>query len=166
MSYLAKRLLLALLLALAWMILTRQVNLEGLILGYLLGIMMVWLLFRGRELEISPAGFLTQLIATVIYAAVLIRDIAISGVDVFLRILGFRPIQPGIVRVNIQDYNESIAALTAHGITITPGQLAVDFDDEAHVYVHCLDISSAATIDEQQTRRLKYLRRMLNLHGR
>lgn len=166
MQRLLQRLLLALLLAIAWMILTRQLNLEGLILGYLLGIMMVWLLFRGRELEISPGGFLKQSIATVIYAAVLIRDIAISGVDVFLRILGFRPIEPGIVRLNIQDKNESIAALTAHGVTITPGQLAVDFDDESHVYVHCLDMGSASTLDEQQTRRLKYLRRMLNLHDR
>jgi multisubunit Na+/H+ antiporter MnhE subunit len=82
---------------------------------------------------------------------------------VLLRILGVRPVNPGILAVRVDDDSEVIAGLSAHGITITPGQLVVDFDEQQQlIYVHCLDVeANIPRIQAEQTRRLPYLRKVV-----
>ena len=53
------------------------------------------------------------------------------------------------------------SAFSAHGITITPGELVIDFDGSRAMYVHCLDVeASAASAPGAQAKRLKLLRRI------
>lgn len=155
--------LLAVPLALIWMMLTQQINLAGFILGYVIGVILVGLAFQRTSRRFNPVTLPKQALALVVYVVVLLWDILLSGIDVVLRIIGVRPVNPGIIRVSLQDKSEVIAALSAHGITITPGQLVVDFDEQEQVvYIHCLDIDfSAPKVDAEQTRRLRYLRRFL-----
>jgi multicomponent Na+:H+ antiporter subunit E len=61
-----------------------------------------------------------------------------------------------------ETHSASIAALSAHAITITPGELVVDFDGAKVMYVHCLDTEATSkTADPAQAARLKLLRRVL-----
>jgi len=98
-------------------------------------------------------------------------DILVSGVDVAKRVLypgKDLPINPDIVPVFTQDETRDpiISAMSAHSITITPGQLVVDFDEDDErgvvMYVHALDIDECSdTLAPEQTRRMKLFKRIL-----
>lgn len=152
---------LALILTTGWLILTEQFNLPGFVIGYVLSFGIVAVLLHDQPVSMNPSRLPSQAWALLTYSVVLARDIMLSGIDVLLRVFNVRPVRPGIIAVKIDDDDEIIAGLSAHGITITPGQLVVDFDDEGYLYVHCLDIEdSAAKVDAEQAARLKYLRRI------
>jgi len=145
-----------------WIIMTNQPNLPGFILGCVLSYGLLFSL-RGRAgVDVQLSKVPRQLVWTLFYAVVLSRDILVSGWDVALRIVGVRPINSGIIKMAVGDKRAVVGALTAHGITITPGQLVVEFDHEENVYVHCLDVeASIASIDGDQAKRLKFYVGML-----
>jgi multicomponent Na+:H+ antiporter subunit E len=145
-----------------WVVMTNQPNLAGFVLGFVLGYGLLIALRGKAGVGVELVKVPRQLFWTLFYALVLTRDILISGWDVSLRILGIRPIKSGILKVAVGDKRDEVAALTAHGITITPGQLVVEFDSDEHVYVHCLNIEeSAVSINDDQAKRLKFYRGML-----
>lgn len=156
--------------SLFWMVLTNQVNPEGFLVGYIFSLSIGSLLFqslRSETVPVRPTNAPMQVIAMIIYGFRLALDIFLSGIDVTIRVLGIRPIRPGIIAISTQLESEDenkliISGLSAHGITITPGQLVVDFDGTETMYVHCLDVEeSAETIEDDQTQRLAMLKRMM-----
>jgi len=156
--------------SLFWMILTNQLNPEGFLVGYIFSLSIGSLLFlslRSETIPARPTNAPKQVIAMLIYGFRLALDIFLSGIDVSLRVLGIRPINPGIIAISTQleaedDNKIIISGLSAHGITITPGQLVVDFDKTETMYVHCLDVEeSAESLEDDQTRRLVMLKRMI-----
>jgi multisubunit Na+/H+ antiporter MnhE subunit len=153
--------------ALLWVILTNQIGIISFLIGYLISLLMVMVLGRSRELPlvVDPAKLPGQLLALVIYSVVLARDIFLSGIDVTLRIIGVRPLRPGIIAVPTQDetHDPIIGGLSAHGITITPGELVVDFSRDGEImYVHCLDVEWVEDqLDDEQAERLRMIRRIL-----
>lgn len=157
------RFLLAFPLAVIWIILSNHASLESFVIGYVLSLMIIQLLLKDSSLNLKPTRVVGQFVALVIYSVVLSRDILLSGIDVALRAVSLRPLKPGIIAVPVQDKRSVIAGLSAHGITITPGELVVDFDEDKNVmYVHCLDTEHAVnTLDADQAKRLKMFRRIL-----
>lgn len=148
-----------------WMILTAQLSVEGWAVGAVLGFVML-IAVRGRQgVNVRPLELPQRVVWLIVYLIVLERDIIVASIDVTLRILGVRKVDSGIIRVDVGDERREVAALTAHDITITPGQLVVDFDhvgDERHVYVHCLSVTdSQDTLESDQTRRMRFFRRIL-----
>lgn len=160
---LIQNVILATAMSVGWMILTAQVNLYGFLLGFVISLMVVMLLIR--DLKINPVRLPLQVFALLVYSLILTRDIFLSGIEVTQYVIGdligTKKPNPGIAKLNVQDEGEIINALTAHGITITPGQLVVDYDSEGNVYVHCLDIASAERLDADQIKRLVHLRRIV-----
>jgi multicomponent Na+:H+ antiporter subunit E len=159
-------------LTLGWVIMTNQYSLAAFAIGYVLTFVLNYLLIHNVTLHFSVTTIPAQLAWLVIYVGRLIRDIFLSGVDVALRVLGFRPLKPGIIAVSVQDkiddkdrhlLKEIIAGLSAHSITITPGELVVDFDEEHDMlYVHCLDVDkSLPHLDRRQAERAEKFRRIL-----
>ncbi|MFN8375048.1 MAG: Na+/H+ antiporter subunit E [Anaerolineae bacterium] len=155
---------LAIVLAVGWMIITANISLGSFVVGFVLGLAIV-LLLKSQETKVNVRKLPDQLWALVIYSVTLARDIWLSSVDVAKRVLNpDLPMKPGILRVPTQDPNESevVAAFSAHGITITPGELVVDFDGKSVMYVHCLDVeASSQSAHNAQTKRLKLLNRIL-----
>jgi multicomponent Na+:H+ antiporter subunit E len=159
-------LLISVVFAVVWMIVTGQFNPGGFAVGCVLSIGLI-LLVRPHVRVIHAKHLPRQMAAAVIYVFVLFRDIFLSSVDVARRALSRdMRLQPGIIQVPTQDpqRREIVTALSAHNITITPGEMVVDFDAENTVmYVHCLDTRQSIPIAEAaQTRRLRLL---LNLLG-
>lgn len=153
-----------------WMILTSQINLEGFLIGMVFSMLISGLLIVSLQTEAIPVHVNRapkQVVFALIYGVRLAIDIVYSGFDVTLKVLNFRPLRPGIIEVPIQlkdedDYKSILSGLSAHGITITPGQLVVDFDGTDTMYVHCLDVeASAQTLDADQTRRLELLKKVI-----
>ncbi len=163
-----KRLVMALPLALGWTIYTAQPTPGNLLLGYVFGIAVVGATgFRGDSFRLkNPPRQLYNLLAYTLYMA---SEVLLAGIDVARIILSpSLPIEPGLSRVDTQDSTQSelISAASAHGITITPGELVVDFDespDGVTMIVHSLNIeTSAQQLDADQQKRL---RRILGILG-
>ncbi len=157
-------------LAILWMVLTDTYSLQALALGYIVGFA-IMLLTKREEAELKLAKLPGQVFWSLLYVARLAWDIFISGLGVARIILSPKmPIQSGIITVKTQDKtnNQVISALSAHSITITPGEMVVDFsqdDDETVMYVHCLNVNdSRQRADAEQAARLKTFRRIMG-HG-
>lgn len=155
---------LAVLFSVIWMIVTASVTIGSFAVGFVLGFAVILTL----KLENVPMNFRRlpdQLVAFVVYMVTLMRDIWNCSIDVAKRVLNPNmPMNPGIIAVRTQDPDESdfAAAFSAHGITITPGELVVDFDGSHTMYVHCLDVeASSQNADTGQAKRLKLLRRIM-----
>lgn len=156
--------LFALPLAAIWVIVTGHAALDSFLVGWVVGF--VILLSTGvRDDRVNWGKLIGQLLASTVYTITLCRDIWLSTLDVTKRVLDPKlPLNPGIVRVSTQDEHddEVISAFSAHGITITPGELVVDYDDQDGMFVHCLDVeASSQNAPAAQTKRLRMLRRVL-----
>jgi multicomponent Na+:H+ antiporter subunit E len=156
-------LLLALLPAILWLGLTSQVTVESFVVGYLIGLGLVALRLPD-EVRIVWRRLPDQLLATFTFVAALYRDILLSGIDLARRLLSRdMRLKPGILAVPTQDPHNSqgVAALSAANVTLTPGELVVDFDGNATLYVHCLDVEdSAESCDLKQAQRSRTLQRV------
>lgn len=155
--------LLAVPMAFLWVIISNSVSLGSFVVGYGLGFAILFMI-KLEHVSLERNKLPDQLKALGIYVVTLVRDIWNSSVGVARLVLNPElPINPGIVPVALQEENASdfVAAFSAHGITITPGELVVDFEDNHTMYVHCIDVeASAKTLDRDQTRRLRLLKRI------
>ncbi|MBC7814869.1 MAG: Na+/H+ antiporter subunit E [Burkholderiales bacterium] len=158
--------LLAVPLAVIWMMVTMSVSVESFIVGMLLGFAIL-LLLRSEHPSLQWRKLPDQLIAFVVYTVTLGRDVVMSSFDVAKRVLKSEmPLRPGIVAIATQDLNENeaIAAFSAHGITLTPGELVLDFEGSHTMFVHCLDVeASSQNGPGAQTKRLLLLRRIMGV---
>ncbi|MBI1256708.1 MAG: hypothetical protein GC204_04505 [Chloroflexi bacterium] len=157
-------LLLAVPFAIVWMVITSNVSLGSFLVGGLLGTA-VLLLIRSERPTIQWRKLPDQVVALVVYTATLGLDVIKCSIDVAKRVLQPNmPINPGILAVPTQDMDENdiIAAFSAHGITITPGELVLDFDGARTMFVHCLDVeASAQSAPGAQSKRLLLLKRIM-----
>ena len=164
---LIKRLVMALPLALGWTIYTAQTTLGNFLLGFVfsLGVVMATGIhgesFRLRNVPRQ----LYNLVAYVIYLA---YEVLGAGIQVARIILSpSLPIEPGMTRINTQDGRRDalVSAISAHGITITPGEMVVDFEENADgvfMIVHSLNVEeSSENLDRDQALRLKRIEGIL-----
>jgi len=78
------------------------------------------------------------------YLLVLAWDLAAGGVQVARLAFSRRPnMAPGIVAIPSDCRSELSQALNMHAITLTPGELVVEVDEEGVLYTHVLDVSRA-----------------------
>jgi multicomponent Na+:H+ antiporter subunit E len=156
--------------ALAWMPLTGIISLESFLVGMALSFVVLLILFSDEQRHpVHHHTIPDRVAASITYFLILCRDIYLSAMDVAKRVS--RPdmgLNPGIIAVSTQyeappgDLTaDTIAAISAHGITITPGELVVDFDAEKIMYVHCLDVVASAQVgDSNQAKRMALLNRI------
>jgi multicomponent Na+:H+ antiporter subunit E len=92
------------------------------------------------------------------YIVILIIDVIKSGVTVARIVLTpSLPINPGIVAIPSLCESELATALSAHAISITPGEVVIELDDQGVMYTHCLD----ATLADEYLEEAQRLRREL-----
>ncbi len=165
---LLKRLILAIPLAIGWTIYTAQPSIANIILGYVFSLIVLTAVgVKGETFNLKNLPL--QAINLVAYVLFLAYEVLITGITVARYILDPQlPINPGIVKVNTQDETENpvISAISAHGITITPGEMVVDFeetpDNGVLMIVHSLQIEDTKlNLDNDQTRRLKRIKGIL-----
>lgn len=163
-----KVMLLALPLAIGWTIYTAQPTPGNLLLGYLFSVsVLIATGIRGESIRLRNAP--RQLYNLFAYTLYLASEVLSAGIKVSRVILmPSLPINPGISTVNTQDIteNELISAVSAHGITITPGELVVDFEatgeEGVNMIVHSLNLdSSGESLDDDQSRRLMRIKGIL-----
>lgn len=161
--------------ALLWMIFARQLSIEGFIVGSIFGFAILIVVrtntsFNDEDEPVRLVKIPSQLFAMVIYIFRLTIDVILSGLDVAGKVLHpGMPINPGTYTITTQDEsnNALVSALSGHSITITPGELVIDYGEDEHgnttMLVHTLDkeASNLDTLEKDQTRRLKLIRQIL-----
>lgn len=151
-----------------------QANGQGWVLGYVLSVI-VLRLGQAQDLNLKATRVHIQFGASLRYVLHLTWDIFLSSWDVAKAVMRrdiAAHIDPGELTVSTQDgdNNQIVTAMSAHGITITPGQLVTDITTEANergetvtvLHVHNLHRANAEpTIHDEQRARLTMIRRIL-----
>lgn len=150
-------------LAIVWVLLTNRIALEDILLGWFIGFLLLTVL-RADASHIRFASIPRSALALMLYTVRLFIDIVRSSIDVAQIALSPKiTLNSGIIAVPMQmrEQDDTAAALSAHGITITPGELVVEFSDDT-LYVHCLNVeASAQTLDPAQGRRVDQYEQIL-----
>lgn len=156
----------ALPLAVLFMTLSNQWRIDGFIVGYIVGII-IMALIGDRSAQTNLRSLPRQLYWLAAYVARLGWSILLSGFDVTRRVLDPRlPVEPGevVISTHDRDGNMMISALSAHAITVTPGEMVQDFtnvDGQMHMIVHTLDVKATSErIDQEQIDRMNLLKRI------
>ncbi|MDX9990935.1 MAG: Na+/H+ antiporter subunit E [Anaerolineales bacterium] len=136
--------------------------LPNLILGALLSLGVSLLLPR-RNRPFNWAGVLPFLIGILQYAALIFVDMLKSAYLVAKILLDpALPIRPGIIAIDAGCQSELATALSAHAITLTPGEMVVAMDERGILYTHTLNVErSAQDAEEAQTLRRKLLSKIV-----
>ena len=161
------RALYAIPLTLLFMSMSDHWGLDGLVVGYLFGFTIL-LLIGGIPVGIVWSRLPSQLFWLAVYVFRLAWEIIGSGFDVARRVLDPRlPVNLGELVVPIQDEKGRfvVSALSAHAISVTPGELVIGFKSiggKHHMIVHTLDMNTSREhIEQIQAKRLKLLKRIL-----
>lgn len=162
------RFLFAIPLAFGFVTLSDQWNIGGWILGYAVGVGVLFLAMP-KPPKTNPAKIPSQLFWAVTYVLRLAYDIVLSGVDVARRVLDPNlPIKPGELTVPTHDVQklDVTAALSGHSITITPGEMVIAFqevDGAQQMIVHSLDTDkSGPRVLNDQITRMRLIQRIVN----
>jgi multicomponent Na+:H+ antiporter subunit E len=82
--------------------------------------------------------------ALVRYLVKLIYDVITSGIQLARIVLDpALPIKPGIVSIPSECETEMGTALSAHAITLAPGEMVIEIDDKGVMYTSCLDTTNS-----------------------
>ncbi len=148
------------LLFLVYLALTQSLQPSNIVTGVLIGLA-VSALIRPKG-GIALAKLPGAIVALVVYTVRLLIDIVKSGITVSGYILDPKlPIQPGIVAIKSHSNNDAITAISAHGITITPGEMVIEIGADGTMYTHCLNAkASGQSGDEAQAGRIKLLEKV------
>lgn len=147
MKYIKGRIVLLLLLLVIWCLLTFPFDIQELLAGAVISLIIVLIPLPGRQffsdLRINPKSpvFLIAYIFVFLYC--LIK----SNLDVAFRVLHPKlPIKPGIIKIKTGLRSKMGRIILANSITLTPGTITVDVKDDI-LYVHWIFVESQ-NIDE------------------
>ena len=158
----------ALPLAIGWTIYTAQPTPGNFLLAYVLSLLVITATGqRGDSFRLRNAPL--QIYNLIAYVLFLAFEVLVSGVKVALVVIApDLKIRPGTTELSTFDesQNELISAVSAHGITITPGELVVDFKESAGegatMIIHSLNLDfSAKRLEQDQRLRLKRIKGIL-----
>ena len=86
----------------------------------------------------------SSVLAMMRYLVKVAYDVIGSGIQVARIVLDpALPIQPGIVSIPSECESEMGTALSAHAITLAPGEMVVEIDEKGIMYTSCLDTTNS-----------------------
>ena len=137
------------LLLLFWIILNGKITTEILIFGVVLSAAIFW--FMCKYLDYSPKYEICvarNILWILVYFFVLIIEIFKAAITVYKLVYSRKiEIQPQMVFFDVDIKSEFLRFVLANSITITPGTITVDVDDN-HFCVHALDYTIAEGIED------------------
>lgn len=129
-----------------WLLITGTVETSSLILGVVLSVLLGWWASRVLWGDDAPTLTLQQALRFVAYIPWLLKEIVVAAVYVAEKVLDPRmPIDPVIITHRCSMSRDVSRVAFANSITLTPGTLTVDSDDNTFT-IHCLAEEFADTI--------------------
>lgn len=133
------------LLTAVYIALTANLQPSNILVGFLIsaGIMLL-LRQAGLRTTIKWRFSAAGIAALFRYILVLVYDLMISGVQVARIVLTpDMPIRQGDIAIPTSCDTEVSQALSAHAITVTPGEMVIEIDEDGTMYTHVLDATQA-----------------------
>jgi multicomponent Na+:H+ antiporter subunit E len=125
-----------------YLALTANFALNNIITGLVLAALIAWLI-RPTHKTFSLSQLPRAFVASVRYLVGLLWDLIKSGIQVTLLVLQKEPLtKTGIIAIPSGSESEMGTALSAHAITLTPGEMVVEIEGDI-MYTHCLDVTHA-----------------------
>ncbi len=149
------------LLTLAYLALTSNLQISNIIVGILISAGIVFILHsKQRQVEVILAPGAS--VALLRYILLLSYELIVSGFQVARIVLDPKlPIKPGIIAIPSYSNNEAAQALSAHAITLTPGELVTEMGADGIMYTHCLDATETEEyIEQAQAQRIAMLEKI------
>jgi multicomponent Na+:H+ antiporter subunit E len=141
-------------LLLVYLALTSDLSVSNLILGTLIAASVSFLI-HPQQHEYNLRRLPAAILAMAQYIGILAVDVGKNGLQVARIVLTpSLPIEPGIIAIPSLCETEAGTALSAHAITVSPGELVVEISEDGTMYTHCLDAnnSEAKAAEAQQLR--------------
>lgn len=130
-------------LAVVYLVLTGNFQLSNIVMALIIGLLIIALL-RPQRRRADPRAWPAAVWAVLKYSAILTKDMIISGIQVAAIVLSpSLPIKQGNVRIPTRCSSDLAQALSAHAITLTPGEMVVEMADGGVMYTHTLDATHA-----------------------
>jgi len=148
---------------LVWLALTSTFELQELLIGIGLCVVLA-LLLNGYYLKLGlPPFTIKRLAFFLVYLAVLGWEIAKANLDVAYRVVHPRmPIKPGVVMIKTGLKSDIAKMILANSITLTPGTFTLDVGGD-RLLIHWINVKTTDTEEATQViaeRFEKYLRRI------
>ena len=123
-----------------YLALSANLQFSNLVLGIVIAIGILSLL-RFQRRPVKWARLPLAFKALTIFIATLLYNVIRSGIQMSLLILHSKlPLKSGIVAIPAGCKSEFGRAINAHTITLTPGELFVEMDENGTMYIHSLDV--------------------------
>ncbi|OCA81392.1 Na+/H+ antiporter subunit E [Pseudobacillus wudalianchiensis] len=134
----AFQILLNFFLAFLWMFLQVSINSKTFIIGYLIGLILIYGMRRFFKTEL----YVRRVFAIIYLTLLFFKELIMANIDVLKVILKPKlDIQPGIFALPTELKSDWEITLLANLITLTPGTLVIDVsDDQKILYVHAIDV--------------------------
>lgn len=128
--------LLNLVLAIVWALLMGSVDLANLVVGFLLGFGILWLV----QPLMSDSGYFRRGPQALRFLAYFLKELLIANLVVAREVLAPDPQRrSGVVAVPLDLHTEAEIAFLANVVTLTPGSLSLDVSaDRTTLYVHTM----------------------------
>ncbi|PID85790.1 MAG: hypothetical protein CSA11_06220 [Chloroflexi bacterium] len=130
-------------LTLIYLVLTANFAINNIVVGIVVALI-VLLLLRPQPQKIAWKRMPTAVSASIKYIFRLMLDLLVSGIQVAAIVLNPKmPIEPGIVAIPAKCGSDLSRALSAHAITLTPGEMVVEIAEDGTMFTHMLDATDA-----------------------
>ncbi len=117
----------------------KPVIIAGVIASAIVALLFHEILPKEHHVFISPTRFFWF----IVYVPVFFYYVIKANIDVVYRALHpAMPINPGIVKIKTDLKTDSGITALANCITLTPGTLTVDLDDDGHLYIHWINVKA------------------------
>jgi len=140
---------------LVYLALTANLEVRNLVLGLLVAIGLTRLM-RPPVAQLELQRLPRVLLALGRYCLVVVSDAVKSGLFAARLVLDpALPVKPGIIAIPSGCDSELATALSAHAITLAPGEMVVEIGEGGIMYTHTLDVTRAPeyVADAQAMRR-------------
>jgi len=127
-------------LSFTYLALSANLQVSNIILGFFIAVGILALVRPPRR-PVRWRRLPAAMLSAVVYIIVLLYNMFRSGIHMARIILHPKlPIQSGIVGIRAACESELGRALNAHAISLPPGELFVEMDEDGTLYIHSLDV--------------------------
>jgi multicomponent Na+:H+ antiporter subunit E len=146
---------------LLYLAVTGNLELSNLAVALAIGVVIA-LVMQPRSRPLPLSSLPVALFNLARYTVWLAIDIIRNGIKVARIVLDPKlPIRPGIIAIPAGTRSKVGLALSAHAITVTPGEQVIEIGDDGVMYTHCLDaVASAEGAEEAQRVRREMLEKI------
>jgi multicomponent Na+:H+ antiporter subunit E len=136
-----------LLLAIAWGALTGQFYPANLLFGYVMGFLLLWIIFRNQPGQ----KYFYRVPKIIEFTVFFLIELVKANLRVAITVLSrHTSIRPGVIAIPLDVKSDGEITLLMNLLTLTPGTLSLDVSTDHRVlYVHAIDYSDAEEFRSQ-----------------